>query len=282
MSVKYLCNLVVPGAAKSGTSSLHEALHRHPKICMCKNEIKEPHYFCRSDVYTRGNSFHNSLFEPEGEVEFFGESSTGYMIWPDAIERIARDLTNPKIILLLRHPVSRTISHWRWRVRLGLENRPLMEAVESDGHGYDPEKPHNGYGYAAYLQFSEYSKYRPMWVEKFGEMNCLTITTDELESNFQNTMSRCFSFLQVDDFKFEGDVRANENINVVARPKPFMTRMVSPLPADLKVTSLYKNIRASILKASTSKKMIEVSECDKKAVELLLKEEIKYFDSIER
>ncbi len=35
-------NLFIPGAAKSGTSSLHELLNLHPEINMSKN--KEPHF----------------------------------------------------------------------------------------------------------------------------------------------------------------------------------------------------------------------------------------------
>lgn len=278
MTAKYLCNLVVPGAGKSGTSSLHEALHKHPKICM--SEQKEPHFFCRSGKYAQGPNYHNGLFAPEGTEEFFGESSTGYMIWPDAIEKIARDLTNPKIILLLRHPVARTISHWKWRVKLGLEIRPLQAAIEKNGYGYDAERLDGGYGYMSYLQFSEYSKYCPLWVEKFGKENCLIINTDDLKNDFQNTMSRCFSFLDLDNFKFKDEVNANETKNLVGRPKPFMTKIMSPLPSNLKKTPLYRNIRSSILRMQTSKAPIEVSDDDVKATEILLKKETEYFDMI--
>lgn len=278
MTAKYLCNLIVPGAAKSGTSSLHEALNKHPKISM--SEQKEPHYFCRSEKYAQGCNYHNGLFSPDDAAEFFGESSTGYMIWSDAVERIARDLTNPKIILLLRHPVERTISHWKWRVKLGLEGRPIMAAIEANGYGFDPEKPDNGYGYMSYLQFSEYSKYCSMWIEQFGKENCLTITTDDLRTKFQNTMSKCFSFLDLDNFVFKDEVKSNETRNLVGRPQPFMTKMMSPLPSNLKKTYFYRNIRDYILRMQTSKKEIKVSDNDIKAIEILLKKEIEYFDMV--
>ena len=278
MTAEYLCNLVVPGAAKSGTSSLHEALNKHPEICM--SEIKEPHYFCRLGKYAQGSSYHNSLFTAEETAKFFGESSTGYLIWPSAIEKISRDLANPKILLLLRHPVSRTISHYKWRVKLGLENRPIMTAVEANGYGYDPEKPEKGYGYMSYLQFSEYSKYCPMWTEKFGKENCLIITTDDLNTNFQKTMSRCFSFLCLDDFTIKDEVKANQTKSLAVRPKPFMTKIMSPLPANLKDTPLYRNIRNSILSIHSRHKPINVSDSDIKRLEILLKEDIEYFYTV--
>jgi len=36
-------NLFVPGAAKSGTTSLHNLLNQHPEICM--SSVKEPGYW---------------------------------------------------------------------------------------------------------------------------------------------------------------------------------------------------------------------------------------------
>jgi hypothetical protein len=277
---KYLCNLIVPGAAKSGTSSLHEALHMHPEICM--SEKKEPHYFCRSDQYTRGHKYHNSLFTPSSEERFFGESSTGYMIWPEAVEKIARELPDPKVILLLRHPVSRTVSHWKWRVKLGLENRPLMSAVENNGFGYNPDENDNGYGYMSYLQFSEYSKYCPLWIDKFGQNNCLIVTTDDFGGSFQSTMSRCFYFLGLDDFVFENELKANETKSIIRRPNSFMTSAMSILPSGLKSMSIYEKFRRSVFSFQASRSSVEVSDNDLKSIALLLKDDIEYFNMIKR
>lgn len=113
----HLCNLIVQGAAKSGTSTLHSLLNQNPQICMSSE--KEPHYFCRKEKYRLGPREHNALFKvgSEDNIKFYGESSTGYLPWPNAIEKIQRDLTNPKIIIILRHPVERTFLHYRWRYR---------------------------------------------------------------------------------------------------------------------------------------------------------------------
>lgn len=278
MTTEYLCNLVVPGAAKSGTSSLHEALNQHNKICMSVN--KEPHYVCRAEEYSKGMDFHNNLFSPEGDASVFGESSTGYMIWPETIDRISRDLKNPKIILLLRHPVSRTVSHWKWRVKLGLEVRPLWQAIEVDGYGFHPERP-DRYGYMAYLQFSKYSKYCPLWTERFGSENCLMITQDDLSSDFQSTMSRCFSFLNLESFTFAEGVKVNETKNLVGRPKPFMTKAMSLLSPGFKKAPLYRNLRDSILRMCTTDMPTEVSGNEIGFLERVLKDDIEYFNSIE-
>jgi hypothetical protein len=43
MKNKFLPNLFIPGAAKSGTTTLHELLDLHPDISMSK--VKEPGYW---------------------------------------------------------------------------------------------------------------------------------------------------------------------------------------------------------------------------------------------
>ena len=43
-------NLFIPGAAKSGTSSLHNYLNKHPDIFM--SESKEPHFFSHTTKYS--------------------------------------------------------------------------------------------------------------------------------------------------------------------------------------------------------------------------------------
>ena len=106
----YLCNLVLPGAAKSGTSSLHALLDRHPAITM--SNPKEPHHFTHADRFGAGSRAHNALFEQTGSgIRVFGEASTTYLVSDAARRRIAEALVAPKIIVLLRHPVARAGSH---------------------------------------------------------------------------------------------------------------------------------------------------------------------------
>lgn len=90
-------------------------------------------------------------------------------------------------------------------------------------------------------------------------------------------MSMCFSFLNVDDYIFAHDVNANGTNDLTARPKPFMTKMMSPLPSRLKKTALYRYFRNLILKMYTPKTKTKVSEEDIKIIEDLLKEDIDYF-----
>jgi len=204
----HLCNLIVPGAAKSGTSTLHALLDQHPDICMSR--AKEPHYFSKDQNYRLGPAKHNAIFDCESKTaaQYYGESSTGYLPWPKAIERIRADLADPMIIIILRHPVERAFSHYRWRYRLGLEKRPLLPALKHDGDDYDPARP-DRYGYMSYLQFSRYSVFCPLWIETFGADKVKLVPFERLASDPRGLMKELFRFLDLSDIDLDPKLRVN-------------------------------------------------------------------------
>jgi hypothetical protein len=54
------------------------------------------------------------------------------MFHPLAIDRIRREIPDAKLIVLLRDPVERTISHYRHEVRRGNEELTLEEALDAE------------------------------------------------------------------------------------------------------------------------------------------------------
>ena len=52
-------NLFIPGAAKSGTTSLHNLLNQHPEICM--SSVKEPGYW-KNEKF-KDKDFQNIIYE---------------------------------------------------------------------------------------------------------------------------------------------------------------------------------------------------------------------------
>src|SRR5205809_6736903 len=114
------CNLIIPGFGKSGTASLHSYLALHPDICM--SEPKEPGFFAISEAWRRGPEWYDTFFDDDGKPRcWYGESSTIYSIWEPALKRIKESLHSPKFIVLLRDPVQRLISHYKWYWAYGWE-----------------------------------------------------------------------------------------------------------------------------------------------------------------
>jgi hypothetical protein len=277
MPSEYLCNLIVPGAAKSGTSSFHEYLNEHPEISMSSS--KEPHHFARNDIYAQGANAHNKLFEQTQGVRYFGESSTGYLPWADAAARVASDLDDPKVIILLRHPVDRCFSHYRWRYRLGLEKRGFLQALKEDGVGYNPEKP-TQFGYMAYLEFSQYERQYAIWKDAVGEENCLVISSEDLLNDRSHVMEQCFSFLNVSKFTLSEEHQKKNETNKIGRISPEMaTKAMRFVPKGLKSSWLYKKIRRSLLSSTAPTPPKSMTQEERAFVQRALADDIRWFES---
>ena len=106
-------DFLIIGAMKAGTTTLHDYLCRHHCIFMAKP--KEPQFFSRDHVYTRGIEWYRALFSSASPGQICGEASTCYSRWPrypNASTRIARHAPDTKLIYMMRHPVERVYSHY--------------------------------------------------------------------------------------------------------------------------------------------------------------------------
>ena len=277
MPSDYLCNLVLPGAAKSGTSSLHEYLASHPAITMSAS--KEPHHFCREDLFARGANAHNDLFRFDPSIRYFGESSTGYLPSAKAAERVARELRAPKAIFLLRDPVERAFSHYRWRFRLGLEKRSFLEAMQIDGFGYDPNRP-TRFGYMAYLEFSQYARQVPVWEDALGADACLSISAESLRCDHAGTMARCFAFLDLEPTVDTDSASAHNETDAQGRyTSNSLTMLARMLPNGFKSSRLYQSLRRRILHAGAPIPPATMTAQERTFAETALAEDITWFQA---
>ena len=103
-------NLIIIGAMKSGTTSLHNYLNLHPEIYMSKK--KETDFFSK---YFESN-IDKYLKNFNSEYKITGESSPNYSkyhLFDNVPERIYNSLgQGVKFIYILRDPVKRIISHY--------------------------------------------------------------------------------------------------------------------------------------------------------------------------
>ncbi|SUZ32523.1 hypothetical protein ROE7235_02284 [Roseibaca ekhonensis] len=253
----YKCNLLLPGAPKSGTSSLHVALEQHPEICMSRP--KEPWFFF-GDRFKGGSTQHNSLFShSDSDSLIFGESSQGYFADAQSMKRIKESLEKPKIILLLRDPVERALSQYRYDFRRGVETDPLEKALSDRGDNpalvWDDRISfyRNVGGYCA---LSGYSRIVPEWQTLFGAENILLLKAEDFHDDPAAVLARCNRFLglrhvahnsQADN----GTVRnatSGTKRKVMPGPIKAAARLV---PSGFKSSSLYRRLRGGVLRGIT-------------------------------
>ena len=139
-----LPNLLIVGAAKSGTTSLHNYLKQHPDIFMTKH--KEPHFLINSEIGT--GRVHKAvitlqdykkMFETDGKYRYKGESSVMYLAFPEfSIKNIKRYLMpDVKIIIMLRNPIERAFAGYLHNLRYNpSENLSFEEAIDNSEDRY--------------------------------------------------------------------------------------------------------------------------------------------------
>jgi len=207
MNNKIYPNLFIPGAAKSGTTTLHELLNLHPDISMSK--VKEP-VFWNNEKFKRYEEEdwlkYKKLFNEKSKI--CGESTTSYMYYKSFINNI---LTNykksPKFIFILRNPIDRYISHFWWMKGLGLEKNSIEDVIniksEKDIIEYNYYPKH-------YYQFGLYSKWIQNFIDNFGIENIKVITLESLISNRLNTINSCFKFLELKQLESIPEMSSNK------------------------------------------------------------------------
>jgi len=205
-------NFFIPGAAKSGTTSLHELLDTHPDISM-SNE-KEPVYW-NNKLF---NEFENleisrylNLFEQDVKIK--GESTTSYMYYESFIRNVKNNFQqSPKFIFILRNPIDRYISHCNWLKGLGRENRRIDEIIKDEK--YLDFEEYEDYP-KQYYQFGLYNKWISRFIENFGKGNIKIVTFEKLVSERLNTLNSCFEFLGVSNMRSVKFIKSNKTNKVI-------------------------------------------------------------------
>ncbi|HEX9774510.1 MAG TPA: sulfotransferase [Actinomycetota bacterium] len=121
---------VIVGAQRCGTTYLYTLLDEHPSIEMARPLRPEPKFFLKADAVARGiDAYLADHFGHRPHARVRGEKGTSYIESEDAARRIAGILPDPKIVVLVRDPIDRAISNYRFSVKNGLETLPIAEAL---------------------------------------------------------------------------------------------------------------------------------------------------------
>lgn len=179
-----LPNLIVIGAMKSGTTSLHHYLRGHPDIYM--SVPKELNYFVKEHHWDRGLDWYKSHFAGKEDFKIRGETTPAYSAAPiyDGVPRRIADLIpDASLIYIVRDPIARIRSQWRHEVAAGRERLPIGQAVLKD---------------PAYLARSRYASQIDRYAEHFDLSQLKVITNQSLSDRREETMARLFEFLGVD------------------------------------------------------------------------------------
>lgn len=134
---RMLPGVLIVGAQRSGTTSMYRTLSQHPAVLKAVLH-KGVHYFDMN--YDRGMGWYRAHFPLRatarrtavraGDAALTLESSPYYMFHPCAAERIARDLPDVRLLVLVRDPVERAYSAHAHELARGFETESFERALQ--------------------------------------------------------------------------------------------------------------------------------------------------------
>lgn len=250
-----LPDFFIIGAAKSGTTALHEYLGQHPDVFVTPH--KEPPFF--SLEYDRGMEYYwRTYFGAWRGERVAGESGGKLFPFAETVAaRMAEHVPGARLIALLREPVARAHSHWWMNVSRGRETLGFAEAVErnladleagitfetlADEPRWRAHVAASLTGSRVYVNFGHYARQLRPFMDRFPRDRMLVLSFDDLQRDAAAITGRCFAFLGVDPGAVSPDLtpRNTAGTHRTSASVPGLSRLSRAsglsrlLPAELK------------------------------------------------
>lgn len=185
-----MIDFIILGAQKAATSALQASLREHASVYMPKGEspfFEEPDY-------------HNEPWQhfasdvPDSVVK--GIKRPDYLCSDQAIARIKQHLPNCKFIVVLREPVSRTISSYCYMVRHAhLPALPLNEGLSNCMKAYQSNPDSRA---ASVISYGLYGAYLEKWFAQYDEKQFLVLSQKQVATDLKGTLKLCLAHLGIE------------------------------------------------------------------------------------
>lgn len=172
------------GVSRCGTTWIAKCLADHPEIFVPpEKELKyynNPEKMERSDIA--------SFFADAGEGQLLGEYTPRYIIYRDALERIAADNGEVKVIVSLRDPVERAFSQFKY-FRYNLQKEEIDDFETALRGPYEED----------YVVKSNYADHLANAFEVFGREKVHLLFKSEIDRHPASAIEGLYSFLGVSE-----------------------------------------------------------------------------------
>ena len=196
-----LIDVAIVGTQKAGTTSLAHALAEHPQICLALG--KETHLFDRVDVQNDGVDDAELLrhFAHRRPGQLLLDATPSYMYLPGCLDALVRHSPDVRVIVVLRDPVERALSHHAHSRSVKSETLPALPALLLErsrlGRDADPLGDTSAHRRWSYV---DRGRYAPQ-LERLRSLteNVHVATFEQMIGDTAPTLRRILRFIGVDD-----------------------------------------------------------------------------------
>jgi hypothetical protein len=212
---------LIIGAQRAGSTFLHDLLSARTSANPSPLR-KEVHYF--DNKYYKGIEWYRKCFGTEkGKIKNF-ETSPYYLYHPAVPKRVSEEIPDVKLIIILRNPVDRAISQYKWMRQIGLEKRNAEDAFKKDVSRMHLEENeeylkefdnplHFSYSHAynSYIRRSMYGIQLNRWLKYFDEQQIKIVSSKLVFNRPKVVVQKIKNFLRLGKSNSNKNNQANKN-----------------------------------------------------------------------
>lgn len=192
------------GPQKAATTWVYECFLEHPEIACPPNDTI--HYF---DIhYTKGREWYSQFFEHARPDQMLFDPSYTYIRSPWAARRIASENPEAKIVLCLRNPIDRALSHYWHEKKKGKISFDFEEVTQN----YDL--------FSSWIEPGLYAEHINRYLKHFSRSQILCLRYGRLKAGEERGFLReLFQFANIDS-TFEPSI-VGETVNEAGGKRTF-------------------------------------------------------------
>jgi tetratricopeptide (TPR) repeat protein len=201
-------DFLIIGTPKGGTTALYNYLSQHPQIVPALH--KEISFF--DTKFNLGLDWYGAHFPNFSQYNTYnklltGEATPNYMYSQIVCQRIYDCLPKVKLIVVLRNPIDRGISHYYMAKKIGIEKRDLITVINQEiqvlkSLSNNLDNPNNLKNMGNqlktgknYFQSGLYVYFLAIWLEKFSTNQIVILSNEEMLKDTDQVMMNTYQFL---------------------------------------------------------------------------------------
>ena len=164
----------------------------------------DPRWELGCDDVLGGTAWYRGQFPLRNDGRIAGEASPGYLFHPLAPERVRETVPDAKLIVLLRDPVDRALSHYHHEAALGREPLSFEDAIDAEPERTRGEEERlarePGYFSHAWWNYTYrarglYADQLERWLAVFPREQLLVVPSDDLSADPGAAYASVLAFL---------------------------------------------------------------------------------------